>query len=186
MNTRKRGRNKTKARFLRWLRTLGMIGPLAACAANNNNNNNGDLNKSGADLEESEEETLALRWKSDGLDPERGQISATIANGSRFTGRYVEVVPNAQEEFYKPTWEGWQPYWSEWTWDGDVATIDWPRFVHTFTGTVVANLMADDGQTRLRCRFIIDTPTTGLEGSDRGLCELSDGEIIEDIVLAPQ
>ena len=181
MKTR-RGKKRARRRFRAWLRSLGMIGPLAACTANNNNAV-GEINGPEA---ESAAETLALQWQSDGVDPERGQISGTAPDGTRFTGRYIEVSPNVEEHFYKVAWEGWEPYWSAWAWDGDAETMDWARFVDTFTGTVIANLLSDDGQTRLRCRFIIDTPMTGLEGSDSGLCELSDGDTINAVVLAPQ
>jgi hypothetical protein len=132
------------------------------------------------------EGTVTLVWKSDALAPERGEISGTLPDGTPYKGRYFEVTETAEPDLYAPAWEGWQPYWSEWPMDGEVDNMDWSQFARTYNGTVIANLVATDGKSRIRCRFIIDTPATGLAGGSNGQCQTSGGESISDVGLARQ
>jgi hypothetical protein len=151
----------------------------AACVANGNGN--GEVKGPNAMPEQS----VTLMWKSDGLAPDHGRISGTLADGTHYAGDYIEVTDDAEENQYAFSWEGWQPYWSEWDWDGRVEAMDWPRFVAMYKGTVIANLKSDDGERWLRCRFIIDTPATGIAGGTNGLCQSSDGETLDYVALEP-
>ena len=62
---------------------------------------------------------------------------------------------------------------------------DGPSLFGSSTGRVVANLESDDHKQRLRCRFSLNEPTAGLEGGGHGDCQLSTGEIIENVDVGP-
>ncbi len=132
-------------------------------------------------------EATTFVWKSDAADPDRGQISGTLPDGTHYSGRYFEVIKTAEADVYGPAWEGWSPYWSGWMvrgYDGPSTALDWPGFVQVYTGRVIANLKSDDQTVRLRCRFAIDDPRAGLVGGGTGDCQLSNGEAIEHVTLA--
>lgn len=135
------------------------------------------------------EQLVTLTWKSDAIDPARGAIFGTLPDGTHYSGRYFEVVKTAPAELYGPVWEGWNPYWPEWRapwYDGPVGETDWPAFAEIYTGRVIANLSSDDGKQRLRCRFTVTEPFNGPRRGGQGDCELSNGERIENVVLAPK
>jgi hypothetical protein len=89
---------------------------------------------------------------------------------------------------YAPAWLGWRPYWSGWFpgwYRGPIDDLDWPAFVKIYTGRVIANLKSDDDATRLRCRFRIDDPRAGLVRGGHGDCQLSNGQSIDPVIVAP-
>jgi hypothetical protein len=132
-------------------------------------------------------EAVTLLWKSDATNPDRGQISGTLPDGTHYSGKYFEVIKTAEADVYRPAWEGWTPYWSGWAYRGYIGPareLDWPTFVEIYTGRVIANMTSDDHQTRLRCRFSIDDPRAGLVGGGSGECQLSNGEAIKHVVVA--
>lgn len=178
--------SRMRKRFFRWLRSRGLMVPQlmvplvsVACAANGNGNS--EINgPTGAP-----DQSVTLVWSSEGLGPDHGPIAGSLPDGTHYAGNYIEVMAGAGEGPYASIWEGWEPYWSEWDLDGDARVVDWPRFIESYRGTVVANLKSDDGTSRLRCRFIIDTPATGMAGGSNGLCQRSDGETLDYVVLEP-
>jgi hypothetical protein len=165
-------------------RRLGLLAALAfSVACSSTGTAVGEL-----ETPQGEEHAVTLTWKSDALDPARGRISGTLPDGTHYSGRYFEVVKTAAADTYGPAWEGWSPYWPEWgaPWhDGSVEEWDWPTFVEIYTGRVIANLQSDDHKQRLRCRFTITEPFDGLRGGGTGDCQLSNGESVVDVVLAP-
>jgi hypothetical protein len=133
-------------------------------------------------------ESVTFVWKSDAADPDRGSISGTLPDGSHYSGRYYEVIKTADAQIYSPAWEGWSPYWAGWHagWHpGPMDELDWPGFITIYTGRVIANMKSDDASTRLRCRFRVDDPRDGLGRGGRGDCQLSNGESIDHVVIAP-
>lgn len=127
-------------------------------------------------------------WRSDAANPERGTISGTLPDGSHYAGRYFEVVKTADADVYGPAWVGWRPYWPGWRmgwYSGPVRDLDWPGFVTIYTGKVIANMKSDDDASRLRCRFRIDDPRAGLVHGGHGDCQLSNGQTIDHVVVAP-
>jgi hypothetical protein len=50
-------------------------------------------------------------------------------------------------------------------------------------GQVIASLTADDQKSTMRCRFTIEVPSAGLARGGSGECKLSDGTLIEPVVL---
>ena len=133
-------------------------------------------------------EPVTFVWKSDAGTPDRGTISGTLPDGSHYSGRYFEVIKTADAELYSYAWDGWRPYWAGWRagWHPVmVEPMDWPTFVNIYTGRVIANLKSDDTSTRLRCRFHADDPRSGLDHGAHGDCQLSNGEEIDHVVVAP-
>jgi hypothetical protein len=127
-------------------------------------------------------------WKSDAAAPDRGTISGTLPDGSHYSGRYFEVLETAPADVYAPAWEGWSPYWSGWRmgwYRGPIDELDWRGFVTIYTGRVIANLTSDDHATRLRCRFQLDDARAGLVHGGQGDCQLSNGGIIDHVLVAP-
>ncbi len=134
------------------------------------------------------EAAVSLEWKSMLFDPLHGEVSGTLPGGRHFSGQYFEVVKTAPVDVYGPAWLGWEPFWPDWAvpWHtGDLELREWPAFAEIYTGRVIANLHSDDNQQHLRCRFQITHPFDGLQGGGRGHCQLSDGESVEGVVLAP-
>jgi hypothetical protein len=74
-----------------------------------------------------------------------------------------------------PLWSGWGPgYRGRGGWD------DWdgpPKFVIHYTGRVVANLGASNGE-HMRCQFQLIRPSDGMVGGGRGRCWMQDGKTI--------
>jgi len=133
-------------------------------------------------------DAVTFVWKSDAAEPERGSISGTLPDGSHYSGRYFEVLKTAPADVYEPAWVGWRPYWGGWHagwYSRPIGDLDWPTFVTIYTGKVIANLRSDDGGTRLRCRFQVDDPRAGLARGGAGDCQLSNGETIDHVVVAP-
>jgi hypothetical protein len=127
-------------------------------------------------------------WKSDAANPERGTISGTLPDGRHYSGRYFEVIKTATADVYGPAWVGWRPYWPGWRmgwYAGPIHELDWPAFVNIYTGKVIANMKSDDDATHLRCRFRIDDPRAGLVHGGRGDCQLSNGQTIDHVFVAP-
>jgi hypothetical protein len=60
---------------------------------------------------------------------------------------------------------------------------DWNTFAAQYMGQVIASLTADDQKSTMRCRFTIEVPSAGLARGGRGECKLSDGTLIEPVVL---
>ncbi len=158
---------------------IGVVAlPLALAACATTGTAVGELEGPGA-----QEQAVTLIWKSEASTPEQGRISGTLANGAHYSGKYFEVVKTVDQSAYGPAWMGWRPYWSDW---GLMTSYsyDWPRFLNLYTGRVIANLKSDDGTGRLRCRFTIQQPLQGLSGGGSGECQLSNGQIIQHVVLA--
>jgi hypothetical protein len=140
----------------------------------------GQLHKTG-----SAPEPVFFNWKSDGVTPERGTIAGTLVNGRRYTGYYHQVAENVPEQVYANAWSGAEPYWPDWpivrdrTSDRKAANT----FAAQYMGQVIASLTADDQKSTMRCRFTIEVPSAGLARGGSGACKLSDGTLIEPVVL---
>jgi hypothetical protein len=129
---------------------------------------------------------VTLAWKADMGAPERGAISGQLPDGIHYAGRYYEVVQNVPEEVYANAWGGAEPYWPDWP-VASPAKADqtkWETFAATYTGQVIATLTSDDRARSIRCRFNVTSPTAGLVRGGSGQCKLSDGGIIQNVVLS--
>ena len=140
----------------------------------------GQLHKTG-----SAPEPVFFNWKSDGVTPERGTIAGTLVNGRRYTGHYYQVAENVPEQVYANAWSGAEPYWPGWPIVSPRASApkDSSTFAAQYLGLVSASLTADDRKSTMQCRFTIEVPSAGLARGGSGECKLSDGTLIEPVVL---
>ena len=116
---------------------------------------------------------VTFSWKStDGGTT--GTMSATLAGRQTFSGPYLEVTRQVRNEDFGPMWDGWSYGWNDWYGWGPFPE---PMFVTEYTGRVMANLQAADGQ-RMRCRFQLNTPLDGMTGGGQGECQLDNGRSV--------
>jgi hypothetical protein len=95
-----------------------------------------------------------------------GSMTATLANGETFTGRFFQITSSLTDELgpQGPIWHQQGPY--------DVGPE--LQYVAHYTGHVVADLSRSDG-SQMRCRFRLVSPVDGMAGGARGECQLPDG-----------
>ena len=113
---------------------------------------------------------VAFTWQSTATDS--GDITATFGNGRVFKGEYFQITSDTRVGDIGPLWDGWgQPYRrGDWRyWDRDEES----GFHKTYSGRVLANLQAGDGE-RMRCRFNLISPSRGMAGGGEGRCQLSE------------
>src|SRR5262245_51585421 len=97
-------------------------------------------------------EEATFRW--DARNDVTGTLTATMPGGRVYAGPYFQVTNETRVEGLAPLWYGWRPGWHGWRyWEAVPA----PEFVTEYTGKVVANLAASDGD-RMRCRFNLIRP----------------------------
>lgn len=119
---------------------------------------------------------VLFAWTSHG--GAQGDLTATtVDSGKVFQGRYFQITTETRVEEIGPLWAGprWHGY-REWRyWDDD-----WPRdrFVTHYSGRVLANLEAEDGQ-HMRCNFHLRRPASGMAGGGLGRCQLPNGRTID-------
>jgi hypothetical protein len=128
---------------------------------------------------------VRLVWKADASLPERGSIWGDLPDGKHYTGRYYEVAENVPEQVYSSAWSGSEPYWPDWPVTSPKAAdkANWNTFAATYTGKVIATLVSGPGGPTIRCRFNINSPSSGLVRGGSGECKLSDGSTIQNVVL---
>ncbi|MBX3024336.1 hypothetical protein KF840_05440 [bacterium] len=111
-----------------------------------------------------------------------GTLTATLPDGERFSGPYLQVTSDVSGEALDPYWGGWGVGWDGWTpWSDDygpwIAGADMPTFIRNYSGKVIASLQGDRGG-RMRCRFRLAEPDQGMSGGGLGECETGSGERI--------
>jgi len=116
---------------------------------------------------------VTFGWKSaDGANS--GDMDAMLADGRRFTGRFVQLT---RERFVQldPLLVGWPDGWRDWDWGGSDAVLE-----TVYSGQVVANLKGP-GTERMRCRFTLNEPSSGMSGGGQGQCQLAAGGTIDAV-----
>lgn len=111
---------------------------------------------------------VAFTWQS--TDSVSGDITATFGDGRVFKGTYFQITRDTRVDRLDPLWYGWDRRhraWRYWTRDPG------PEFIKTYSGRVLANLHADDGD-HMRCRFTLISPSRGMAGGGEGRCQLSE------------
>jgi hypothetical protein len=120
---------------------------------------------------------VTFTWKStDG--GQRGTMMATL-QGATYRGRFFQITRQTRLDMLTPLWEGWNEGWSDWPyWGGPFAGgYDISQFVTYYSDKVLANLLDSKGQ-RMRCRFLLYSPSAGMTGGGQGECQLSSGHKI--------
>lgn len=130
--------------------------------------------------------SVVFDWQADASKPERGTMSGTLPDGTHLTGRYYLVVEDVPEQVYAGAWGGAEPYWPDWPVVTPQSTdpTTWNTFVAAYTGHAIATLTSDDGKVVVRCRFTVAAPSVGLARGGTGECKLSNGAMIEHVVLS--
>jgi len=113
---------------------------------------------------------VAFTWQS--TDSVSGDITATFGTGRVFKGNYFQISDDLRAERLVPLWDGWGPPhrhgdWRHWARDPG------PEFYKRYSGRVLANLHAEDGES-MRCKFTLISPARGMAGGGEGRCQLSD------------
>jgi hypothetical protein len=149
---------------------LGLALGLAACVSS------GAIN---ARLHDGEPVKMSYRSERFGYN---GTMTATMPDGERFTGRYLEVTAETDGEALAPFWMGWGVGWDDWGEEDDsdymVAGADIPSFSKTYSGKVIATLLGDRGG-RMRCRFRLADPEQEMSGGGVGQCQTGDKQKID-------
>ena len=112
-----------------------------------------------------------------------GTMSATLPGGNVFTGPYLEITSTAESTQFSPMWMGWSPGWSDWGyglsgWTG--GGLDTIGTTTSYSGKVVANLQGPNSQ-RMRCRFDLNDPVSGMGGGGQGKCQVAGGATIDAV-----
>lgn len=145
-------------------RTVGgalALASLAACAT------------TGAGVGTTRENHLPVKfnWNSDS-SASSGNISATLANGEAFDGKFFQVTSETRVDRLEPLWVGWRAR-RDWPfWDAG------PDFVKHYSGRVVANLQGAQGE-HMRCSFRLINPSSGMAGGGAGRCQVPGGETVD-------
>jgi len=112
-------------------------------------------------------------WKSsDGVS---GTMSATLSDGTTYTGQYFQITHDTTVDNVAPLWYGWHSAWGGVDyWDAGPSQ----DFITHYSGRVVANL-ATPNATHMRCQFQLVRPSDGMAGGGSGQCQLPDGKAID-------
>jgi hypothetical protein len=103
-----------------------------------------------------------------------GTMSATLADGGAFTGPYLELTSISPNADLSPMWAGWGSLgWGDWQWGLDPVTTN-------YSGKVVANLQGPNAQ-RMRCRFDLNDPISGMGGGGQGKCQVAGGPTVDAV-----
>lgn len=121
------------------------------------------------------EGAVSFSWHT-GMNPDRGELTATLPNGQTYMGRFFEVTTNTDLQTLTPLWEGWSPWWTDWPWAPYAYAGQ--TFMTSYTGRVLATLSGPGGK-RMRCRFFLATPEAGMPGGGQGKCQFQDGSTID-------
>jgi hypothetical protein len=120
---------------------------------------------------------VSFSWKSDDGSGSSGRMSATLADGTIFSGDYVEITRQAASPDVEPEWNRWDRGVSDLATEEEMPTFGASTL---YTGRVLANLRDADGQ-RMRCRFHLNIPSQGMAGGGQGKCDLKNGESIDAV-----
>jgi hypothetical protein len=107
-----------------------------------------------------------------------GTMTATLSDGSVFTGPYLQVTSTARNDDFAPMWSGWNYGWPDWQWAG--AGMPITSFQTVYSGRVMANLQASDGK-HLRCHFQLNNPSSGMQGGGQGQCQVQGGGTVDAV-----
>jgi hypothetical protein len=109
-------------------------------------------------------DSVKFSWTSSGSVA--GSMTATLANGETFTGRFFQITSSLTDEL--------GPRGPIWHQEGLYDVGPELQYVAHYTGHVVADLSRSDG-AQMRCRFKLMSPVDGMAGGARGECQLPDG-----------
>ena len=112
-----------------------------------------------------------------------GTMTAGLKDGSTFTGPFVQMTNAVRVEALEPMWSGWRRGWGDWRYWGRGPVFPETAFGTQYTGKVVANLQGP-GEQRMRCRFHLNSPQSGMGGGGQGECQLGSGSTVDAVFTA--
>jgi hypothetical protein len=113
-----------------------------------------------------ESSTSPVKFSWTGSGNVAGSMTARLADGETFTGRFFQITSNLTDEL--------GPQGPIWHQEGLFDVGPELQSVAHYTGRVVADLSRPDG-AQMRCRFTLMRPGDGMAGGARGDCQLPDG-----------
>jgi len=126
------------------------------------------------------QEPVAFNWSSNdgGLS---GTVTATLPDMT-YQGRFFQITQQTRSEVLTPLWNNWNRGWYDWPYWGGPMMQPYPttQFITHYSGKVVATLTGLGGQ-RMRCRFHMVRPASGMSGGGEGQCQLADGGVVQAI-----
>lgn len=125
-------------------------------------------------------EPVHFTWKSTN-GGQHGTMTATLQNAV-YQGQFFQITSQTRREMLAPLWVGWDDGWGDWPyWGGPYGawsgSYDATQFVTYYSGKVLANLTSPGGG-RMRCRFLLFSPVSGMAGGGQGECQLRDGRTV--------
>jgi hypothetical protein len=131
---------------------------------------------------------VAFVWNSTEQDSLDGEIATTLPSGEAFTGKYQQIVAGeaVMSHGFREAWfRGWTRYGSFVDpWRHFPSGQDDELVVYN-EGKVLAFLRGNRG-TLIRCHFTLNDPAEGLAGGTSGLCQVSDGTLIDATMMDAQ
>ena len=93
-----------------------------------------------------------------------------------FEGRFFEITQQIRADSLDYLWSHWLRGWNDWPYRGygDTTPSTITQFITLYSGKVVATLEAPNS-LRMRCRFYLMSPASGMAGGGEGECHVSDG-----------
>jgi hypothetical protein len=111
--------------------------------------------------------------------PTSGTLKAAVVQPdgtqTQYQGKFYQITKDTQITTIAPLWHPWWPAWSGWAYWGPEPS---ESFVTQYTGHVVANLAAANGD-RMRCQFRLLRSSEGMKGGGEGECQLPSGKTIK-------
>lgn len=155
-----------------------MLLNLALVACTTTGTGGGQLAGDGA-----QSEPVAFSWtsKDGGLS---GTMTAALPDVS-YQGEFFQITQQTRTEVLAPLWTHWNRGWYDWPYWGVPVSPAYPatQFITHYSGKVVATLAAQ-GEQRMRCRFHLVQPASGMSGGGEGQCQLSDGRLVRAVFPA--
>ncbi|MDQ3033599.1 MAG: hypothetical protein M3Y87_14360 [Myxococcota bacterium] len=123
------------------------------------------------------EGNVVFRWRA-GLDATNGDIGASLPDGRRFAGRFLQVTSTTVAQHLDAWSTLGAPYYGNARGGAYWEPVDASSFVTRYTGRVMAQLQGPDDEV-MRCLFVLEDPVAGPQSGGLGNCELSTGERID-------
>jgi hypothetical protein len=129
-------------------------------------------------------EPVLFTWHSKD-NGQQGTMTAALPDAT-YQGRFFQITSQTQRNTLAPLWIGWDDGWGDWPyWGGPNAYgYDGTQFITHYSGKVVATLTDTEGD-RMRCRFVLSSPASGMVGGGQGECQIAGGRKI-NAMFAPQ
>ena len=126
------------------------------------------------------QEAVSFSWTS--TDGGISGIMTAALPRTSYQGRFFQITQQTRGEVLIPLWTHWDRGWYDWPyWSGPVAPpYPTTQFITHYSGKVAATLEAP-GNQRMRCRFHLVAPASGMSGGGEGQCQLSDGREVRAV-----